>query len=183
MVDDITEIVWNPSSFDNLAIPATKKNVITALAKAHISRASNDIIDDFVEGKGQGLITLLQYESWRSVLYHRLTYTSSGPPGVGKTLTVEGLSEYLERPLYAVSLALLRLSDPSDFFRYPLGNSARTRRYLKSSCRPSFALLIIGRPSSSLTKPTCLCSHALSSTHITLSCRCSCGNLSTIEGS
>ena len=74
MVDDITDIVWNPSSFDNLAIPATKKKVITALAKAHISRASDDVIDDFVEGKGQGLITLLQYGSRRLVLYHRLTY-------------------------------------------------------------------------------------------------------------
>lgn len=59
MVDDITEIVWNLSSFDNLAIPATKKKVITALAKAYISRVSDDIIDDFMEGKGQGLIILL----------------------------------------------------------------------------------------------------------------------------
>ena len=115
MVDEIKEIVWNPSSFDNLAIPATKKKVITSLAKAHIFRASNDVIDDFVEGKGQGLITLLQYQYQRLVLYPRLTYTSSGPPGVGKTLTVEGLSEYLERPLYAVSLALVPLSGLPDF--------------------------------------------------------------------
>jgi len=114
VVDDITDIVWNPSSFDNLAIPTTKKKVITALAKAHISRAPDDVIDDFVEGKGQGLITLLQYESRRVVLCRRLTYISSGPPGVGKTLTVEGLSEYLERPLYAVSPTLFRLSGPSD---------------------------------------------------------------------
>ena len=135
---------------------------------------------DFVEGKAQGLIKLLQYGL---VLYHRLRHTSSGPPGVGKTLTVEGLSEYLERPLYAISLALLRLSDPSDIFRYPLGNSARTRKCLKSSCRLSFALLVIERPSSYLTKPMYLYSHAFPSTHIMLSCRCSCGYLSTIEGS
>ena len=115
MVDDITDIVWNPSSFDNLAIPTTKKKVITALAKAHISRAPDDVIDDFVEGKGQGLITLLQYESRRVVLCRRLTYISSGPPGVGKTLTVEGLSEYLKRLFYAVSLTLLRISSPSNF--------------------------------------------------------------------
>lgn len=68
VVDDIMEIVWNPSSFDNLAISTTKKEVITALAKAHMSRASDDVIDDFVEGKGQGLITLLQYEFRRLVL-------------------------------------------------------------------------------------------------------------------
>ncbi|SLM33660.1 P-loop containing nucleoside triphosphate hydrolase [Lasallia pustulata] len=86
VVDDIEDIVWNPSSFDNLSIPAAKKKVITGLAKAHMSRASDDVIDDFVEGKGQGLITLLH-----------------GPPGVGQTLTAEGLSEYLERPLYAIS--------------------------------------------------------------------------------
>lgn len=115
VVDDIKEIVWNPSSFENLTIPAAKKKVITALAKAHISRASDDMFDDFVEGKGQGLITLLQYEAQRLAVYHGLTYTSSGPPGVGKTLTAEGLSEYLERPLYAVSHALLRSSGHSDF--------------------------------------------------------------------
>ncbi|MCJ1280370.1 hypothetical protein MMC21_008197 [Puttea exsequens] len=86
VVDGITEIVWNPTSFDNLAIPATKKKIITALAKAYISRFSDVMIDDFVEGKGQGLITLLH-----------------GPPGVGKILTVEGLSEHLERPLYVIS--------------------------------------------------------------------------------
>ncbi|KAL9130721.1 MAG: hypothetical protein Q9217_001158 [Psora testacea] len=45
-----------------------------------------DVIDHFVEGKGQGLIALLH-----------------GPSGVGKTLIVEGLSEYLWRPLYEIS--------------------------------------------------------------------------------
>ena len=51
VVSDIKEIVWNASSFDNLAIPAAKR-VITALAKSHMSRASDDVIDEFVEGKG-----------------------------------------------------------------------------------------------------------------------------------
>ena len=36
-----------------------------------------------------------------------------------------------------------------------------------------FRLAIIGRPTTFLMKPTCLCSHALSPTHIVLSCRCS----------
>lgn len=52
IVDDIMNIVWNPFSFNNLAIPAMKKKVITTLAKAYISRVSNDVIDDFMEGKG-----------------------------------------------------------------------------------------------------------------------------------
>lgn len=67
VVDNIKAVIWNPSSFDNLVIPAAKKKVITALTKAHMSRASGDVIDDFIEGKGQGLITLLQYDLRRSI--------------------------------------------------------------------------------------------------------------------
>jgi hypothetical protein len=115
VVDDITAIVWNPSSFDNLTISAAKKKVITALAKAHISRASGDVVDDFVEGKGQGLITLLQYDLRPSIAHFRLTQLCSGSPGVGKTLTVEGLSEYLKRPLYAVRSTFPGSSGSSDF--------------------------------------------------------------------
>src|SRR5271154_3354582 len=61
VVDDIREIIWNPSSFDNLAIPPATKQVITAMTEAHVSQASDDEFDDFVVGKGQGLIILLQY--------------------------------------------------------------------------------------------------------------------------
>ena len=35
------------------------------------------------------------------LLYDELTFFS-GPPRVGKTLTTEGLAEYLRRPLYSV---------------------------------------------------------------------------------
>ena len=41
--------------------------------------------DDFVQGKGQGLIINL-----------------FGPPGVGKTLSAEATSERVHRPLYVV---------------------------------------------------------------------------------
>ena len=70
VVDDIKDIVWNPSSFENLTIPATKKKIITALAEAHLSRASDDTFNDFVKGKGQGLIALLQYDVQCLVLCH-----------------------------------------------------------------------------------------------------------------
>ena len=56
VVDDIKDIVWNPASSDNLAISAAKKKAITALAKAYMFGASDDMIDDFVR---RGLITLL----------------------------------------------------------------------------------------------------------------------------
>ena len=60
VVGDIGKITWNPSSFESLAISPAQKKVITALAKSHVSRDSDDGFDDFVEGKGQGLVALLQ---------------------------------------------------------------------------------------------------------------------------
>lgn len=59
-IDDISNIVWNPSSFANLAIPSQKKQLVLALAKAHLSETSDHTFDDFVVGKGRGLIMLLQ---------------------------------------------------------------------------------------------------------------------------
>lgn len=115
MIDDITKIVWNSSSFDNLAIFVTKKKIITVLAKTHIFRAFDDVIDDFVKKKSQDLIIFLQYEFRRLILYHRLTYISSEFSEVSKILIVEELFEYLERLFYAISLALVRLSDSFDF--------------------------------------------------------------------
>jgi SpoVK/Ycf46/Vps4 family AAA+-type ATPase len=38
-------------------------------------------------------------------MFHGTDTRPSGPPGVGKTLTAEALSEDLERPLYAVCLS------------------------------------------------------------------------------
>ena len=37
-----------------------------------------------------------------SFLYNQLTFISSGPPGVGKTLTAEGIAEMKKLPLYNV---------------------------------------------------------------------------------
>lgn len=34
----------------------------------------------------------------------------SGPPGVGKTMTAEELSEHLERPLYTVRTSIFNLA-------------------------------------------------------------------------
>lgn len=59
-IDDISDIVWNPSSFANLAISSQKKQLVLALAKAHLGESSDHTFDDFVSGKGKGLILLLQ---------------------------------------------------------------------------------------------------------------------------
>lgn len=57
----VKDIRWNPASFAQLAIPSKQKEVIQALAEAHTSRGSDCTFDDFVVGKGLGLIILLQY--------------------------------------------------------------------------------------------------------------------------
>ena len=55
------DINWNPAAFAELAIPTKQKEVIQALAEAHTSRENDHTFDDFVVGKGLGLIILLQY--------------------------------------------------------------------------------------------------------------------------
>ena len=59
-MDDISDIDWNPSSFANLALDPKKKDLVLALAEAHLGKTSDHSFDDFVIGKGQGLIILLQ---------------------------------------------------------------------------------------------------------------------------
>ncbi|KAJ5982134.1 hypothetical protein N7451_012234 [Penicillium sp. IBT 35674x] len=61
--------------------------------------------DDVIDGKGQGLNILLEYVG--DLFMHYIdasvqTYPS-GPPGIGKTFTVEATSEHLKLPLYSIS--------------------------------------------------------------------------------
>jgi len=60
-VAGITDIKWSSLPFENLVLPAEQKNLIKALAQARVTADSEHAFDDFVEGKGQGLIVLLQY--------------------------------------------------------------------------------------------------------------------------
>ncbi|KAF7349991.1 p-loop containing nucleoside triphosphate hydrolase protein [Mycena venus] len=82
----VSDIQWSEEGFDNLAIDPDRKILIKGLVKSHASLREKRPVDDFVAGKGSGLIINL-----------------FGPPGVGKTLTVEATSEHLRRPLYVVS--------------------------------------------------------------------------------
>ncbi|ELR10095.1 hypothetical protein GMDG_04495 [Pseudogymnoascus destructans 20631-21] len=84
-VADISEISWNESLFNQVAIPSRSKKLIEALTTFQSGGKAKYTFDDFVEGKGRGLIMLLY-----------------GPPGVGKTMTAEGLSEHLKRPLHSL---------------------------------------------------------------------------------
>ncbi|THH07479.1 hypothetical protein EW145_g3351 [Phellinidium pouzarii] len=82
-VNHVTSIIWNEEPFMNLMLPQSEKKLVKSLVEAHNAEGSG--FDDFVEGKGRGLVINL-----------------FGNPGVGKTLTAEAVSEHLRRPLYSV---------------------------------------------------------------------------------
>ncbi|KAI5793304.1 P-loop containing nucleoside triphosphate hydrolase protein, partial [Geopyxis carbonaria] len=85
-VSHISEIEFNPEAFDSLVLPEKQKTIVRALVESHSGKEGRKIgIDDVIKGKGKGLVAVLH-----------------GRPGVGKTLTAEGISEYLKRPLYMV---------------------------------------------------------------------------------
>ena len=81
-VQAVQEIAWNDAAFANLVLPAGRKTLLRALVEAHDADVG---FDDFVRGKGHGLVVNL-----------------FGPPGVGKTLSAEATSEHVRRPLYVV---------------------------------------------------------------------------------
>ena len=90
-VKHIVPIDWDDEAFTNLVLPQARKNLLRSLiegnAKAIEANPDDDIepFDDFIRGKGQGLVISL-----------------FGPPGVGKTLSAEAISEHLRRPLYII---------------------------------------------------------------------------------
>ncbi|KAI4865270.1 P-loop containing nucleoside triphosphate hydrolase protein [Hypoxylon rubiginosum] len=82
-IDNVREIQWHDGAFDSLVLAGQYKKLITAFVESHVE--NKDRFDDVIEGKGQGITMLLE-----------------GPPGVGKTLTAEAVSEKLRRPLYVM---------------------------------------------------------------------------------
>ncbi|KAL8707332.1 MAG: hypothetical protein Q9220_007622 [cf. Caloplaca sp. 1 TL-2023] len=74
-------------SLTNLVLGSAELEIIRSLSKRQNSK--HDIwAADFIDGKGTGQIILLH-----------------GPPGVGKTYTVEAIAEWLHRPLLALTIA------------------------------------------------------------------------------
>lgn len=69
-------------AFDSLVLAQDEKDLLLALVDRD-QFSDGKTFDDFICGKGQGMIMLL-----------------CGPPGVGKTLTAESVAEHLRRPLY-----------------------------------------------------------------------------------
>ncbi|KAL9617549.1 MAG: hypothetical protein Q9160_007666 [Pyrenula sp. 1 TL-2023] len=83
-VDPISEVRWNEDAFESLLLAEDYKKLILAFVQSQVQ--NKDSFDDVIEGKGRGIIMLLE-----------------GTPGVGKTLTAEAVADKLRRPLYAIS--------------------------------------------------------------------------------
>lgn len=90
-VDLVEDIIWNPDAFDHLDIPEERKEIVHSLTEAHYRDAGG--FDDFIEGKGIGLIFNLHGKSTFYFVNISLSLYYAGPPGVGKTLTAEATSE------------------------------------------------------------------------------------------
>jgi hypothetical protein len=59
-VANIRDIAWSPESFRHLSTRQGKKDILKGVAKACTSGDSGLAFDDPIQGKGRGLITLLQ---------------------------------------------------------------------------------------------------------------------------
>ncbi|KAK1489733.1 AAA family ATPase [Colletotrichum cuscutae] len=84
LLDDLKGIEWRPEVFDQLQVNKNLKETIQGLVRGYASNSGT--FEDFVDGKGGGLIFLLH-----------------GDPGTGKTMTAESTSELLRKPLYHLS--------------------------------------------------------------------------------
>ncbi|KAK3296663.1 uncharacterized protein B0H64DRAFT_440167 [Chaetomium fimeti] len=85
LADRLVEVAWSKKAFESLRLRLSTKQLIQCLVEGH-KDSVNTGFDDVVAGKGQGLIFLLH-----------------GDVGLGKTLTAEGISDHLKRPLYSIS--------------------------------------------------------------------------------
>lgn len=89
-IDNISEIEFSQNAFNELIIPEGNKNLF-------IASLTHDMPSlDSIESKGQGKIFLLY-----------------GAPGVGKTMTAESVAEFLQKPLYFVSVGELGVNPSS----------------------------------------------------------------------
>lgn len=92
-VNDISEIEFSENAFEDLIIPEENKMIYTAALTNNMPSL------DSISNKGAGKIFLLY-----------------GAPGVGKTMSAESVAEYLQKPLYYVSVGELG-TDPEQLER------------------------------------------------------------------
>lgn len=91
-VNAVQDVAFSERAFESLVLQKNQKELILGFTSTQQKYRSQ--FDDFIEGKGRGIIILL-----------------CGPPGVGKTLTAESVAEEMKVPLYMMSAGDLGL-DP-----------------------------------------------------------------------
>lgn len=84
-IDNLSEYQWNDKLISQLVLDSEKKSLIELLVSS-----AGEVMEDIVKGKTGGVIV-----------------ASSGPPGVGKTLTAEVYGETVKRALYVVQCSQL----------------------------------------------------------------------------
>lgn len=103
------------------SFPPENKTLILSMAKTRLGLIPTVPFDDIIDRKGQGLNILLEYVG-KLIMYYIdasvLTHPS-GPPGIGKTFTVEATSEYFKLPLYSVQANYSTECGLANFLRYP----------------------------------------------------------------
>lgn len=80
----VHDIKFNSQAFESLVLPESQKELVLGFTDSQ--QSVRNTYDDVIEGKGRGIIILL-----------------CGPPGVGKTLTAESVSEHMQVPLFTMS--------------------------------------------------------------------------------
>lgn len=65
---DIEEIKWSSVPFDSLTLSNEQREAIMAVTETGTSPNSDPEFDDFVDGKGRGIIVLLQCDTLIVVL-------------------------------------------------------------------------------------------------------------------
>lgn len=95
VVDFVEPFEWNNEAYANLVIPPEQKTILTTLVEAHNSGPSAKF-DDFVEGKGLGLVINLFGNPGTGE--SRLKESTCGEASLtnsilGKSLTAEAMSE------------------------------------------------------------------------------------------
>ncbi|KLO90821.1 TOB3 (member of AAA-ATPase family) [Fusarium fujikuroi] len=106
-LDYVQESVPSDESISNLIIAQDELKTIQALSNRQNSEIRHWTAD-FIEGKGSGQIILLHGISPQYEIILAMFSADNlvlGPPGVGKTYTVEAISEWLHRPLLALTVA------------------------------------------------------------------------------
>jgi AAA+ superfamily predicted ATPase len=82
-VKNLSEINYKKDAFDHLVLEKEKKSIIKSLIT---NKVKSEKYQDFVEGKGNGLVFLLY-----------------GNTGTGKTFSTEATCEFLQKPMYNIT--------------------------------------------------------------------------------